>query len=228
VVDCVQGGKKMINVPAFIINYNQLTLPKAMADYLADVPGLFPVIIDNASTYEPLIEFYRTCPHKVLRLDKNYGNCVLFNPDIDVLSMVGLTKQDRFIMTDPDLDLSNIPKDFMPLLHEGLDKYPQVCKAGFSLEINDLPNTELTKTVLNFELSNWTRRADDKFYFAYIDTTFCLCRRWFHDFPSVRTDRPYTARHVPWYYTKDNMPDDAKYYVNSLTRNHSFYSREMK
>jgi hypothetical protein len=44
-----------------------------------------------------------------------------------------------------------------------------------------------------------------------------LCRKIYNDFPSVRTIRPYTAKHLPWYLTKDNIPDDERYYLERST-----------
>jgi len=199
-----------MKIKAFIINFNRLDLPRNMADYLIDC-DVEPVIVDNNSTYPPLLEYYKTCPHKVERLNSNMGNNAVFLSG--VLDKYGLNES-RFIMTDPDLDLFGIPKDFLHILHLGLDRHSFATKAGFSLEINDLPDTEIKSKVLEWEAGNWSKRLDEYFISAYIDTTFALYRRCFMDFPAVRTVRPYTAKHVPWYYTKGNIPEDELYYLN--------------
>jgi hypothetical protein len=204
---------------AFIINWNRLDLPKKMADYLVDCEGIIPIIVDNGSTYKPLLEYYKNCPHKVELMGSNWGQLVVSYSGL--LEKYGITE--RFIISDPDLDLSGIPKDFLHILHLGLDRHSFAHKAGFSLEINDVPDSDIKPQILAYESNAWTKKLDEYFYSAYIDTTFCLMRKNYHDFPSIRTDRPYTAKHVPWYYTKDNLPDDERYYLEHST-GHSAYA----
>jgi len=209
---------------ALIINWNRLDLPRKMADYLADCDGIEPIIVDNGSTYEPLLEYYKHCPHKVEMLNANWGPAGIFL--CGVLEKYGVSE--NFIITDPDLDLSNIPKDFLHILQLGLDRHSFAHKSGFSLEINDLLDNELKDYILGWESGAWGVKLDDMFYKAYIDTTFCLCRKIYNDFPSVRTDRPYTAKHVPWYYTKENLPDDEKYYLQHTSACSAYAERLRK
>jgi hypothetical protein len=209
---------------AFIINYNRLTLPVAMADYLASTPGIQPIIVDNASTYPPLLEYYEHSPHTVERMDANYGNCVVFHPESYLKHKYQLDNGQRFIITDPDLDLSGIPKDFLRLLHTGLDRYPWACKAGFSLETHGIPYQNFG-AVMQWEAIHWSHKLDEHFYRADIDTTFCLCRGFVHDFPAVRTERPYIARHVPWHYTLATVPEDERYYLETAGKWSTYVNR---
>jgi len=214
----------MSKIPVFIVNFNRLTLVKNMADYLADCDGVEPILIDNNSDYPPLLEYYESCPHKVDRMHLNYGNCVLWTSGIlDAYDLHG-----NYILTDPDLDLSNIPKDFLQVLQTGLDKYSWADKCGFSLEINDLPNNSLTEEVLKWETGYWGNKLDNMYYKAAIDTTFSLFRTRMHSFECLRTERPYTARHMPWYWTKENIPDDERYYINSISPDFNHYSKRIK
>ena len=56
---------------------------------------------------------------------------------------------------------------------------------------------------------------EGNYYRAYIDTTFAMYRggiHW-HTYKAFRTERPFTAKHVPWYYQSfQKMPDDERYY----------------
>ena len=213
----------MNRVPVFIINYNRLTLPARMADYIADCPGVFPVIADNGSTYPPLLEYYETTPHKVELLGGNWCSTAIFfcglREKYDVL--------ERYMMTDPDLTLDGIPTDWLHLFHLGLDRYPWAEKAGFSLEINDLPNTAVGRAARAHEAHSWSQRLDDQFYKALIDTTFCMVRR-IHDMPAVRTARPYTAKHAPWYYTgRDTIPEDELYYMQTAHPQSNFWAKRI-
>lgn len=211
-------------IPVFIINHDRLTLPKNMADYLAGCKDVYPIIVDNASTYEPLLEYYKTCPHKVIRLHLNFGNCVMWNTGIlDEMDLHG-----DYIVTDPDLDLSKIPTDFIDVLREGLRRYPDIDKCGFSLEINDLPENGLKQQVLEWESGQWHNKIDEMYYRAAIDTTFALYRSRIHSFNCLRTDRPYTAKHVPWYYTNDNIPADEMYYLTHCNETSSYGKKILK
>jgi len=201
---------------AFIINFNRLDLPRRMANFLADTPGVTPIILDNASTYPPLLEYYEKCPHKVIRFDRSWGNCVVWEgppPRGSILDEFGL--DGHFIVTDPDLEIDHMPKDWLNELEVGLEiDNPRACKSGFGLRIDDLP-----PGVHHQQGMEWTRPiAGGRFYQSSIDTTFCLCRTRLHDFPAVRTGKmPYLARHVPWYYqTIEDLPPDELYYLKSI------------
>lgn len=220
-----QDKKFVRKVPVFIINYNRLTLPKNMADYLADCDGVFPVIVDNGSTYEPLLEYYKTCPHKVELMGSNWGQNVIWY--CGILEQYGLSKTDEYILTDPDFFLNDIPKDFLHVLQTGLDRHQFACKAGFSIEINDIPESPLKPLILEWENFNWANKLDEMYYKASIDTTFCLMRARIHDFAAVRTERPYTMKHMQWYYTKENIPDDELYYLKT-TSGCSTYSGKLR
>ena len=200
---------------ALIIVYNRLDLPVKMADSLFTY-GISPVFIDNNSDYPPLLEYYKRTPFKVIRMDQNYGYKVVWEQDI--LKRLGITV--NYIVTDPDLDLSGIPDDFLSVLEEGLRRYPQYDKCGFSLEINDLPHTEFNP--ISYEKQFWSRPKDNMYFEAAIDTTFALYKVPFHSFNAIRTNRPYTCKHMPWYYFDfEDMPPDEQYYFKTTSETHS-------
>jgi hypothetical protein len=200
---------------ALIIVFNRLNLPVKMADFLF-AHGISPIFIDNNSNYPPLLEYYKTTKYQVIRMDQNYGYKVVWERDI--LKRLNITG--NYIVTDPDLDLTGIPDDFLSVLEEGLRKYPQYDKCGFSLEINDLPPTEFCPA--NYEKQFWQHPLDEKYFKAAIDTTFALYKVPFHSFNAIRTNRPYTARHMPWYYFDfEDMPVDEQYYFATTKESHS-------
>lgn len=58
----------------FINNHNLLTWPRGMVNYLLDTPDCTPIIVDEASTYPPLLEWYENeCPVQVWRNKYNSG-----------------------------------------------------------------------------------------------------------------------------------------------------------
>jgi len=173
-----------------------------------------PVIIDNVSTYQPLLDWYATKPCEVVVLEQNLGPRAPWSSGI-VANMGG----DRFGITDPDLDLSNIPDDGIAKLCAGLDAHPSVPKAGFSLELNDLPEGNIGNRVRDYEAQYWTKPLADGFYEAYVDTTFAVYERGRslnNFYAAVRSDRPYTAKHLPWY--GGPQTEDEKYYVEHAER----------
>ena len=200
---------------AFIITYNRLHLPKNMAKFLF-AHGIDPVFVDNNSDYPPLLEYYKTTPFEVIRMRENYGYKVVWERNL--LDRLGITG--NYIVTDPDLNLSGIPNDFLNVLEQGLIKYPQYDKCGLSLEINDLPKTPFCSA--EYESQFWQHPLDDTYFDAAIDTTFALYKVKHHSFKAMRTNRPYTARHLPWYYFKfEDMPKDEQFYFKTCTESHS-------
>ncbi|HEX2920185.1 MAG TPA: glycosyltransferase family 2 protein [Bacteroidales bacterium] len=211
----------------FIINYNRLTLPRNIADW-CHAHGLEPVIVDNNSNYPLLLEYYEECPYQVIMLERNYGHkCIWDLGLIDELEI-----KDRYIITDPDLDLSGVPDDFLDVMSKGLDKYPSYDKCGLSLEINDLPDSDEGRFIRsNCEAGYWTKPLDPLYFHADTDTTFALYRENSreYNYNAIRTNRPYTARHIPWYYTDFNLlPEDEQYYFNSASRSSSGKKRLFK
>ncbi|HUX57968.1 MAG TPA: hypothetical protein VMV77_13400, partial [Bacteroidales bacterium] len=200
---------------ALIITYNRLFLPAAIANFLFK-HDIDPVFVDNNSDYPPLLEYYKETSYQVVKMDQNYGYKVVW--DQGILNKLGITG--NYIVTDPDLDLSGIPDDFLKVLEEGLRRYPQYDKCGFSLEINDLPPTDFCPA--GYEKQFWQYPLDNMYFKAAIDTTFALYKVPYHSFNALRTNRPYIARHLPWYYYDfEDMPEDEQYYFRTTLETHS-------
>jgi hypothetical protein len=204
-------------IKCLIINYQRITLPMKLAAFVHN-HGIEPVIIDNNSDYPPLLEFYDTrCPYKVVRMDDNYGHLVVWKKNL--LKHLGITG--RYIVTDPDLDLSLIPGDWLSVMEAGLRKYPQFDKCGFSLEINDLKN----QPTIDWENKFWQYPIDDRYFIAQIDTTFALYNKPEFCLDALRTNRPYTAKHLPWYWDQvRDLPPDEQHYYNTQKREYADHS----
>lgn len=202
-------------IPLFIINYNRLTTLKGMVDFLSKEPRVEVIIVDNNSTYQPLLDYYAQTKVRVIRMSKNFGYLVIWEQNILPLYEV----RGRYIISDSDLILDNIPLDWFDKLSQGLDKYPEVAKAGFSLDIFNLPkDNPLTPQIVQHEKQFWINRADDNFFFAPIDTTFALYRETqkTHTYSAVRADKPYMAIHEPWQKTPKTLTEEDRYYYSHI------------
>jgi hypothetical protein len=203
--------------PIYIINFNRLTWVQSLTADILRIGGE-PIIIDNASTYPPLLDWYATSPCRLLRLTTNDGPRSIWNlPEIRRISRT-------FAVTDADLDISQVPSDVLAKLEEALDRHPRAAKIGLSLEIADLPpGKPVTDYVLAHETRYWQKRLPDGLYDANVDTTFALYRPQFANlfsFSGCRMPRPYTARHLPWYEDPQSLNDESLYYLRTANRTH--------
>lgn len=205
-----------MRIPVYITNRNLLSPVRGMIDYLANVPGAEPKIIDCASSYPPLLDWYdKGCPVPVVRLPDNRGPRAAWY-FID-------PQAEYFVVSDGDFDLTGIPTDCLDVLRQGLERYPAHLKAGFSQRIDDLPETPLKGSILEQEKRFWQKRVDALFWEGEIDSAFALYRRsyrpyWWgkggplgHFGPSLLADQPYQMRHLSWYVTPETLTDEWRY-----------------
>ena len=222
-------SKKMNNkdINVFIVSYNRLSYLKKLVLWLEKAGFENIHIVDNASTYPPLLEYLNSSKHKVHRLEKNYGHLTVW----ECGKFDSIIKNEKYIVTDCDVlpveeCHENVAEHFLKIL----DKYPSYAKVGFSLKIDDLPDCNLSKqAVLDWEGQFWRKKIENGLYDASIDTTFALYRpgiypdskKWWK---SIRTDFPYIARHLPWYEDSENPSEEEIYYQNHLNNRDSFWS----
>ena len=204
----------MHKIPVFINNRDWLSSTRRQVEILHGW-NAEPVIVDNASTYPPLLEWYDfDCPARVIRLQSNYGPFAPFFADVVPRQI----DDGFFAVTDADLAISTVPDDALYVLIAGLEKYPHHVKCGLSMETGDLPkDAPCTDMVRINEQANCHRRLDDRYVEAPVDTTFAVYRNGETHFNarklSLRAGKPYTARHLPWYITTSNITDEQRYYL---------------
>ena len=86
-------------IPIYIIAYNNLFHVKNMVNQL-EIYTTNIHIIDNCSTYQPLLDYYATeYKYDLMKMDRNYGHLVIYRP-------VWVQIPKIFGMTDPDLQLN--------------------------------------------------------------------------------------------------------------------------
>ena len=189
-------------IPVYINNWNILTWVKNMAAYLEKIPNIAIFIIDNNSTYRPLLDWYNTCGYNIIRLPTNKGARWGYFSIPKGQEHKNLFNSDYFVFTDADLDISGCPTDLIEVLINGFEKHKPV-KSGLSIEVNDIPKDTLTPDGTIVESDKWSKPLCDMFFEAHTDTTFALYHKdsWQCDYHGIRSNRPYTSRHLPWYFT---------------------------
>lgn len=191
----------------FINNRDYLTWTKNMAEHLAN-QNHEVIIVDNGSTYEPLLNWYSTCPFKVHRLG-NLGK--------EALWVSGLCNEidDYYVLTDSDLDISMVPADWTEVLMEGFKRFPNLNKCGLSWDETTVP-VENPAQILDRMPNSiaWDNRIDGGFFAYPVDTSFAINRPHApFAISGVRKDRPYTGLHLPWHIVLEPSSDPTKYSV---------------
>src|SRR5690606_19323677 len=124
-------------IPIFLIAFNRLEALQLLVSWLERAGYTNIHIIDNDSTYPPLLTYLATCPHTVHRMDKNYGHLVLW----DSGRFDDIIGHQNFVLSDCDiLPDESCPQNVEERLAAVLERYPNFTKTGLSLRIDDLPD----------------------------------------------------------------------------------------
>lgn len=215
--------RKYKTIPIIINNYNRLTFLKYLIKGLEGL-GYFNIyIIDNASTYKPLLEYYKECKYTVYKLSQNVGHLSLWKTGI-----YKLFKNQYFIYTDSDISLGdNCPENFVEILYDVMDKY-NASKVGLALRIDDLPSYNNNKIdIINWESKFWIKEVEKDVFEADIDTTFALYYpnlKWGSSYigKRYRISGNLLAKHNPWYNNTSFPTEEEKYYILSCNSSSSW------
>lgn len=214
-------------IPVFIISYNRLACLQKLISWL-ELKGFVNIIIlDNNSSYEPLLSYLGGLSHKVISLKENLGHLALYKCGLfdDVIN------SQYYILTDPDvIPIQDCPDDFLDIAYEFLQRNDEYTKVGMSLKIDDLPDYyEPKQIVIDWESQFHSPKIefefdDIKMHRAIVDTTFALYRpavdcnekKWWS---AVRTAYPYQARHLAWYDNSSEPTSEEIFYKETAAKN---------
>tara|TARA_Y100001972_G_scaffold127643_1_gene185137 strand:- start:611 stop:1303 length:693 start_codon:yes stop_codon:yes gene_type:complete len=215
------------NIPIVINNFNRFTYLKQQIERFEALGYTNIYIIDNQSTYPPLLKYYDQLPYTIFRLNKNVGHLSLWKTII-----FKWFEHDYYVYTDPDIyPGDDCPDNFMEYFKSILNTYPEYSKVGFALAIDDLPDHfDDKQKVKDWEDMYWQMKmqADTEIYIAKIDTTFALYRPgakggWW--VPAMRVAGKYTARHLPWYRNSSVIDEEEQYFIEHASGSSSWYKR---
>lgn len=204
----------MERIKVVINNRNRLTTTKKMVDKLLSLnPNEQIIIIDNGSTYPPLLDWYESIKTKVqIEFFSNEGHLAVW--------ATGLYRElgSHFVYTDSDIELNeNFPADWKQTMFDLWKKYQK--KVALALRIDDLPDHyRYAGQVKRNEARWWLNEVAAGIYEADTDTTFFLIENFGdNQYKSVRIAYDnMICRHAPWYHDLENLDDEEVYYLNNL------------
>jgi len=203
-----------MNYPIYLTNMNRLTTTKKMVEDLFRLNGNAKInIIDNASTYPPLLEWYDEIKNDVniIRQETNLGPWTFFYS-----GHAPKCTEDFYIYSDADLELNpNMPSNWQEIMMEYYKKYNR--KASLVLRLDDVPESKMKKKIMNHQSVCWYPTEEENVYKAITDMTFSFdAKSAGYRYESVRIGENFACRHIPWYLDANNLPEEEKYYLDKL------------
>lgn len=201
------------HIPVFINCRDRVVCLSKLVSWLLQAGYENLILLDNASTYAPLLRYYeemRSSAVRIVRLGENLGHEALWKSGIlDLLEI-----KTPYVYTDPDvLPEADCPPRFLQAFVRVLAAHPAIRKVGAALRYDDI-TFEGHERMQAWERTLWHVPVAKDVYFANVDTTFALYRneRSYHLGPALRLGGPYVFRHLPWYYEEAHLPEDEAYY----------------
>ncbi len=216
----------LCDIPVIIICHNMLSDLVQLVRWLEDTGHQNVFLLDNASSYPPLLDYLTAAQHEVVRLRENMGHVAPWES-----GLVGrLGSQRPFIVSDPDiLPEPWCPTDASVYFQALLLRHREFDKAGFGLRTDDLPeHFPHRETVLRWERPYWEKELSAGVYAAHIDTTFAVHRPGtpYKVTEALRTGAPYLARHLPWYRDPRRPDTETAFYFSHRRQDIGYWNRE--
>lgn len=210
--------------PVIINSYNRLDSLKLLVNWLESAGVAQIIILDNCSTYKPLLDYLDSLSHRVVKLRENLGPDALWKSPI-----WREVRRAKFVYTDPDVvPCDSCPKDLLERMSALLDRYPLHSKVGLGLRIDDLPaHYSLRDKVIQWEGRFWESAIEPDVYEATVDTTFAMYRPYGGrgGQRSLRLGGNCVARHTPWYADSSNPSAEELNYQNSIAPEMSWWTQ---
>ena len=218
-------AENCFEVPIIINNRNRFTFLKLMINQLQSFGYKHIYILDNDSSYPPLLEYYKTVNAKVIFLKQNVGYKALWETEV-----FDQFKNKYYVYSDPDILLQkDCPRDFVYQLYVLLKKYSGKEKVGVALKIDDLPDYYANKQeAIKNESIYWCKPLEKDVYDAMVDTTLALYKPLAfgnaEECDAIRVGGKLAAQHLTWYLDSNHLSEEELYYKASIKQNTSVYS----
>jgi hypothetical protein len=204
------------DIPVYILNRNNLDRGfRDLVSWLSATGTRYIEVLDNDSSYPPLLQYYNVCPAtKITMLKENLGPYVFWS------SQRHLQTETPYVITDPDVvPDKECPHDLIKKMLDVFMRYSPTClKVGPGLRIDNLPNNYSRKNeVIAHEKQFYAELMPEKdVYKAAIDTTFAMYwtrqdnSAWYNHY---RLAPPYVVEHRPWYINSAQRTDEDEFYA---------------
>lgn len=206
-----------MSIPIVILNRDRLTTTKTLIQQLIDRGYDNLYILDIASTYKPLMEYYKNCHAEVIYAD-NCGHKGLWEA-----GYIGRFSLYPWIaVTDSDIQLHpDTPKDFIEQMITVAKDY-RTDKVGLAIEYKDITNVQLKNLITRIEAPYWKRKLVHDRYIVFeapTDTTMCIVQPQLpFQYHGVRiADWP--IKHLDWYSDWNNLTPEEQYYIDNADEN---------
>ena len=204
------------DVPVYFNNYTRLHAIRQLIDWLLIAGTKRIEILDNNSTYPPLLYYYQNLPNRVrvTGLGGNFGPWAFWERGFH------LQQPTPYIVSDPDLSPTDeCPKDLVnrlqTLLHESGRN-----KVGPGLLFPGLYDN-LKGWGAPAQKRFWQDKYSEDVFIASIDTTFAIypaLSPFTQTETSLRTGRPYVLRHTSSYIHDYISREEEDYYISSASK----------
>ena len=223
-------------IPVLIPVFNNPTYTRTFVNQLKVLNVENIIILDNNSTYKPMLELLNDFEneHQVIRLGYNNGPHYALR-DSEFYSNL----PNYFCLSDPDLELSpNLPENFIDVFVDISNQY-KIGKVGFALEVPK--EEEFAQLYMNLDGKLWNMREWEMqfwensigkttdgydLYLTTLDTTFALYNKIYFKpndlYKSIRVSGKFTAKHLG-FYSQENIPKYELMYYRNSTR-YSYFS----
>jgi hypothetical protein len=217
--------KKNLDIPIIITNRNLLTWPKKMVQKLKTLELVKRIfIVDNASNYEPLLNWYSTLTDdpivKVIRLNMNLGHLSPWKCE----DLKHIISTELYVVTDPDLNIDNLPSDILKTLINKLRHNKNLLKVGLKLDVGPDFSKDciVYQHIQDWEKKRWStaKIADDVGLNIQIDTTFALYTVGKY-FIGGGSYVHHAVIHEPWNFTRSSLENDKEFLYYIFTSNNS-------
>jgi len=217
------------DIPIIINNYNRLSTTRKLYKDLTNLGYNNIIILDNASTYLPLLDWYMSLKSKpnlkIEMFDTNYGNKCLWKS-----GYINKLKNHSYVVyTESDIELNpNIPKTFVETLIK-LSKEFKFDKVGLSINIKDLPKNEMTSSIKQIEEVYWIKKIPHRKYEIYqgmIDSSLAVFDPNIpFNYNALRVAGNFTSNHIPWYTNFNSLSKEELYFLENATEEFSIYKQ---
>ena len=200
-----------MSVPVFIAVRDRVTALRQLVGWLERAGHDRIVLMDQDSTWPPVLEYLAESPHDVRR-------CV--NAGARAVWHLGLARRGEwFVVSDPDIvPHEDCPLDAVEHLRDLLERHPEHRKAGLGLYLDDVP-CDMPSLPHERSLVDPRRLIEPDAYDSLIDTTFALHRPGTpFMYEAIRTGAPYLARHTSAAWYPDMYGDEDRHYLGRATR----------